>query len=400
MKKLFYLSCCVLAAFLCLTGCAGQKPAITDSSELAGSWYGCGSALGKDSAYRAGNLCLSIDDKGALILSDLEQSADLFHGTISIDSDSQISITEDAAFDNRLPKGWEDFSGHGNFSYQAPDTGHLLLTYGDISYYFIKEGADDRTDISLSPLLDIAETDIWYTSPEESASDSIYELALYDNYAELSSLRADDGGQGTFLMNLLYCDNEGEEFSFYTYRNEDTELPEIFDSLPEGVSRINLRLSSSNESLAMEYDGQSLSFYNNVIYGLNTSSTAYFLNDTCFYWRFDKADHFCHFATDDGTGALCLFISDGKPDDTDANIICMEVTIDEKDSSILFAFDRQRSRLIAAKDSALFRYFKALEEEHGNPLRITYKLKDSKLTLKARKYFGKNYTFDLEDYSS
>ena len=183
MKKLFYLSCCVLAAFLCLTGCAGQKPAITDSSELAGSWYGCGSALGKDSAYRAGNLCLSIDDKGALILSDLEQSADLFHGTISIDSDSQISITEDAAFDNRLPKGWEDFSGHGNFSYQAPDTGHLLLTYGDISYYFIKEGADDRTDISLSPLLDIAETDIWYTSPEESASDSIYELALYDNYA-------------------------------------------------------------------------------------------------------------------------------------------------------------------------------------------------------------------------
>ena len=137
-----------------------------------------------------------------------------------------------------------------------------------------------------------------------------------------------------------------------------------------------------------------------MIYGLNTSSTAYFLNDTCFYWRFDKADHFCHFATDDGTGALCLFISDGKPDDTDANVICMEVTIDEKDSSILFAFDRQRSRLTAAKDSALFRYFKALEEEHGNPLRITYKLKDSKLTLKARKYFGKNYTFDLEDYSS
>lgn len=262
MKKLLYFIGCISAALFCLTGCGGRKPAITDTSELSGTWYGCGNALGKDSSFRADNLCLSIDSQGGLILSDIEQNSDLFHGTISIDSDSRISITADTAFDNRLPEGWEDFSGTKDFAYRAPDTEHLLLTCEDTSYYFEKENASiqEQSDTSMSPLLDIAETDIWYTSPDDVTSDFVYELALYDKYAELYSVSPDGDEPGTFITNFLYCGNEGEDFSFYTLRDDSMELPDIFTDLPEGISEIDLRLSVSNESLTMDYEGNTLSF--------------------------------------------------------------------------------------------------------------------------------------------
>ena len=402
MKKIFYLICCVLTIFFCLTGCSSKKPAITDTSGLAGAWYGCGNALGKDSSFRADNLCLSIDNQGGFVLTDTEQSADLFHGTVSIDSKSNISITADPAYDNRLPKGWEELGSSGNIAYRAPDTEHLLLTYGDISYYFVKEGTSiqEKAATSVSPLLDIAETDIWYSSPDTPESTSVYELALYDKYAELYYIDTESGEQGTLLTNFLYSGNEGDTFSFYTYRDDTAQLPEIFDGLPEGISEIEVRLSVSNEVLSMEYDGKSLSFYNNVIYGLNTSSTAYFLNNTCFYWTFDQTRHFCYFATDDADGSLCLYISDGARNDTQANTICGQVTVNEAEKSILFTFDRKKSRVSADKDSSLFQTFRTLDEENGNVLRIPFTLKNTKLKLKTKKYFGRNYTFALEDYSS
>ena len=401
MKKQLYLSCLTAAAIFCLTGCGGRKPAITDTSELAGTWYGCGNALGQDSDFRADNLCLSIDSQGSLTLSDMEQSSDLFCGTISIDSDSTISITEDAFRDNRLPAGWDSFDGEGELSYRAPDTSHLLLTYEDTSYYFEKEdtSVEEKADTSVSPLLDIAETDIWYSSPENAEDDSVYELALYDKYAELYAIQPDNSEPGVFITNLLYCGNEGGEFSFYTFRDDAMELPEIFDSLPDGISEITVRLSASpdSESLTMEYDGKSLSFYNNVIYGLNTSSTAYYLNNTSFRWNFDGSSHFCRFFTDQGTGRLCLSIADAKEEAEADNTICLEVTVDEADKSLLLYFDRSRSKTTADRDSALFQYFKTMEKEHGNPLRIPFTFKDNRLRLKARKYFGKNDTFDLKE---
>lgn len=402
MKKLSYLTCCILAVCFFLTGCGDKKPAITDTSELAGTWYGCGNALGKDDNFRADNLCLSIDSQGVLILSDIEQNADLFHGTVSIDSDSSISITADTSFDNRLPKGWEDFNGSADFDYRAPDTSHLLLTCEDTSYYFEKEASSvqEKADTSVSPLLDIAETDIWYSSPDNPDSDFVYELALYDKYAELYSINPDNDGEGTFITNFLYYSNEGEDFSFYTLRNDDMELPDIFSDLPSGISEIDLRLSVSDESLTMEYDGNSLSFYNNVIYGLNTSSTAYYLNDTCFYWRFDQTDHFCYFATDKDNGSLYLYISDGKEGAANTNTICGKITVDEAGKNIVFTFDRKKSKVNADKNSDLFQSFQILDKENGHTLRIPYTLNGSKLKLKTKPYFGKNYTFYLEDYTN
>lgn len=402
MKKIFYFICCMSAVCFCLTGCGGKKPAITDTSELSGTWYGCGNALGKDSSFRADNLCLSIDSQGSLVLSDIEQNSDLFHGTVSIDSDSSISITADTSFDNRLPEGWENFSGTKDFAYRAPDTEHLLLTCEDTSYYFEKEDASiqEQSDTSMSPLLDIAETDIWYTSPDSPDSDYVYELALYDKYAELYSVSPDGDEPGTFITNFLYCGNEGEDFSFYTLRDDSMELPDIFADLPEGISEIDLCLSVSNESLSMEYDGNTLSFYNNVIYGLNTSSTAYYLNDTCFYWKFNQTNHFCYFATDEGSGSLYLYISDEKEGAANANIICGKITVDEAGKNIIFAFDRKKSSVTADKNSDLFQFFRTLDKENGNTLQIPYTLNDSKLKLKTKKYFKKNYTFNLEDYTN
>lgn len=399
MKKLFYLSCCILTTVFFLIGCGNKKPAITDSSELAGTWYGCGNALGKDSSFRADNLCLSIDSQGSFILSDIEQNADLFCGTFSIDSGSKLSITEDTLSEHRFPAGWEDFDGKDDFSYRAPDTNHLLLTYNNISYYFEKEDSsiEKKADTSVSPLLDIAETDIWYSSPESEDSTFVYELALYDKYAELYSIDPEGNVPGTFITNLLYYGNEGDDFSFYIYRDDSMDMPDIFDSLPEGISEITIRLSSSDEALTMEFDGNSFSFYNNVIYGMNTSSTAYFLNNTCFSWEFDETSHFCYFSTDEDTGSLYLFISDKKDKASNANVICLKTTIDEAGKCILFDFDRAKSRQTADKESALFQYFKTLENEHGNPLRIPFKLNDTKLKLKAKEYFGQNYTFVLEN---
>lgn len=399
MKKLLYLSCCIVTTVLFLIGCGSKKPAITDSSELAGIWYGCGNALGKDSSFRADNLCLSIDSQGSFILSDIEQNADLFCGTCSIDSDSRLSLTEDTLSDHRFPAGWEDFNGKDSFSYRAPDTSHLLLTYNDISYYFEKEDTsmEKKADTSVSPLLDIAETDIWYSSPENTDSTFVYELALYDKYAEIYSIDPEGNIPGTFITNLLCYGNTEDQFSFYIYRDDTMDMPDIFASLPEGISEITVRLSSSDETLNMEFDGNSLSFYNNVIYDMNTSSTAYFLNNTSFSWKFDNASHSCYFSTEEATGALYLYISDQEGEASDANVICLKTTIDEAGKCILFDFDRKKSRQTADKSSALFQFFKALENEHGNPLRIPFKLNDTKLKLKAKEYFGQNYTFVLEN---
>ena len=108
-------------------------------------------------------------------------------------------------------------------------------------------------------------------------------------------------------------------------------------------------------------------------------------------------DHFIRFFTDQGTGRLCLSIADAKEEAEADNTICLEVTVDEADKSLLLYFDRSRSKTTADRDSALFQYFKTMEKEHGNPLRIPFTLKDNRLKLKARKYFGKNDTFDLKE---
>ncbi|MCD8019391.1 MAG: hypothetical protein LUF92_07345, partial [Clostridiales bacterium] len=394
--------------------------------DLAGSWIGCGNAVGKDNGYRAENLSLSITEDGTFILSDIEQGTSLYDGSFTLDTkEKTISVTNKDDSYNTLPTGWDSFVSGDSVSYLAPDSSHLILTYSDVSYFFEKQddSSSNKAESSGSALIDIADTDIWYsgdeisddtdasgnTSADDGLVDTItnnesdnvvtYELALYDKYAEIYAIDSETS-TSTFLTNFLYYSNEGDTFSFYTYRDEAIELPEIFTGISQGLSQVDLKLTMEEENcLQMNYNGNALSFYNNAIYGLHTSSTAYYLNNTCFTWRFDKTDHFCYFSADVETGRLSLYISDGGEGDADGNTICCNITIDEATSEIILDFDKAASKKTADKKSDLFQTFKKLAKENKNGLRISFILKDdSTLRLKAKKYFGKNYTFALSDY--
>lgn len=396
MKKVLYFICCTALAIFTLAGCG--KETSTDSSALAGVWNGCGNAIGKDGKYRAENLSLTIGDEGSFLLSDMEQSISIIDGTFSFSGKNGLSLKQDEKSAAKLPKGWEKLSEKDKLLYEMPDKDHLILTYNSVSYYFEQEEIISAQMIegSISPLLDIAETDIWYTNDDVTGS-GIYELALYDRYAELYLLPSDSSEKGTFLTNFLYYDNEGENFNFYTCRQADTSLPDIFSGLPEGISQVSMKLSVSDEALHLEYDGKTLSFHNNVVYGKNTSSTAYFLNNTCFYWPFDNANHFCYFATEPKSRSLYLYISDGTEGQTDANVICGKITVDEGSKKLIFTFDKKMSKQTADKDSELFQSFKALEEG-GGVIRIPFSLDGTRLKFKTKKLFGKTYIFDLVDY--
>ncbi|MDO5146526.1 MAG: hypothetical protein Q4D60_05960 [Eubacteriales bacterium] len=398
MKKLFYPVFIVLITFFTLTGCDRQKAAV-DSSDFAGTWNGCGNALGKDSRYRAENLSLSIGDDGSFHLSDIEQSTVLLSGTFSLIDKDALTVVQSADSLDRLPKGWEDFSPKDRLHYRMPDRHHLILTYDSVSYYFEQEEVilDQMEKGSVSPLLDMAETDIWYSSTGQSADDPTYELALYDRYAELYALPADNSKKGTFLTNFLYYSNEGETFTFYTCRDEKTPLPDVFSSLPDGISKVSMQISPSDDALTVTYEGRSLSFYNNVIYGQGTSSTAYFLNDNSFSWKFDGRNHFCYFATDPTSGALYLYVQELDENQEKTDAICGTITIDEGSKELIFSLNKKESKKTAGKHSPLFRFFRALEKPSGE-LRIPFTLKDSRLKLKTKKLLGQNYTFDLISY--
>lgn len=389
--------CFAMLALSVLAGC--DKKTSVDSSNLAGVWNGCGNALGKDNRYRAENLSLTIGNDGSFLLSDMEQSSSMLSGTLSFSGKNGLLLTQDENSGAKAPKGWEDFSSGKPLIYEMPDNNHLILTCNSVSYYFEQEEiiSAQMAEGSVSPLLDIAETDIWYTDSSPTEDGIIYELALYDRYAELYAIPAGYAKKGTFLTNLLYYSNEGDSFTFYTCREPDSQLPDIFSGLPEGISQITMRLSAYDETLTAEYEGQSLSFHNNVVYGMETSSTAYYLNDTCFYWSFDNVNHFCHFATEPASGSLYLYISDGSEGQENANVICGKITVDEGGGALIFTFDKKASKQTADKNSALFRSFKLLEKG-GGEIRIPFSLKESRLKFKTKKLFGKNYTFDLVDY--
>lgn len=401
MKKTLYLISSILIIGLLFTGCGGKTPAKgMDSSAFAGVWNGCGNALGKNQSYRCENLSLQIGKDGTFSLSDIEQGTCMFSGTFSSGQKNRILVSADKDSQNKLPNGWKSFNEKETLETLMPDQEHLILTYDEISYYFEKENVStaDMASTTVSPLLDIAENDIWYSS-QEPGSDYIYELALYDKYAELYSLKAGDSSKGTFITNFLYQSNTDNQFTFFTYKNDRMRLPQMFSSLPEGLSQITLDLSSSNEALHMNYEGQTLSFYNHVIYDTNTSSTAYYLNNTCFYWVFDDARHFCHFSTDAESGKLYLVISDDSPDKSGKkNTIYGQIVIDEGGKSAIFKLDKKASKETAEKSSSLYQTFLQLDKENEEGLRIPFTLKENRLKWKTKKYFGKNYTFDLTDY--
>ena len=98
MKKNTILLTGFLLIALLTVGCNLKNklsPSDTDSSSIAGTWNGCGNALGKTDLFRGDYLNLIIDSEGAYSLSDIEQNSIISSGTFTIDSDSKITVQSD-----------------------------------------------------------------------------------------------------------------------------------------------------------------------------------------------------------------------------------------------------------------------------------------------------------------
>lgn len=406
MKKSTYqISGILLAVSIVTAGCGPfhrQPSGAADTSELKGVWSGYGNALGKDKSYRCEYLNLIFDDKGNFSLDDIEQGTTNLSGTFSMKKNSSIRIQTKTDGETELPAGWEDLKNGESLTWQMPKEGRLILTYNDISYFFKKQGSDtaeassDTSDLSL---LDLAETDIWYSNNGGVTSDATYELALYDNYAELYCISAKDQDKTGLLTNFLYLSREKDIYHFCTLKDNDKAFPEFFNQFPEGMSEADIRLTAADDTLTMESGGQKMVFYNNVIYGLETASDVHSLTGTGFYWRFDNGEHFCYFTKNPRTDSLYLYVTDGKKGDTKANVICGEIAVDESRRIITFTFDKTASKKTSKTSSALYRYFKKLCETDGYA-KLSYRLEDSVLTLTLDEGKGNNWKLPLEDYET
>ena len=89
-----------------------------------------------------------------------------------------------------LPSGWDGIGSGSTLSYDMPTKNKLVLTYDNVSYLFEKQNDSSKQtskNSSASPLLNLAENDVWYSNDGSNEDTTTYELSLYDNYMELYS---------------------------------------------------------------------------------------------------------------------------------------------------------------------------------------------------------------------
>ena len=286
MKKNFLLLFTFLILAALTTGCGNNTSGNLgkDGGALVGNWTGIGNALGKDSLYNCDYLNLSIDQKGTFTLKDITQNKTCLSGSLSVKS-AKITLhaNEDAA--TELPTGWDGLGSGSTLSYEMPAEDKLVLTYDNVTYLFKKQvdtTKQNSKSTATSPLLNLAENDVWYSRDGSDEDKATYELSLYDNYMELYSIdsRAATKGDATFLANFFYLSSRNNEFTFYTYRDSNMKLPAFLKDLPDGFSKSVITIKAENDSIIVSYNGRRLSFYNNVIYGLKTDNDSSALCDT------------------------------------------------------------------------------------------------------------------------
>ena len=382
MKKNFLLLFTFLILAALTTGCGNNTSGNLgkDGGALVGNWNGIGNALGKDSHYNCDYLNLSIDQKGTFTLKDITQNKTCLSGSLSVKS-AKITLhaNEDAA--TELPTGWDGLGSGSTLSYEMPAEDKLVLTYDNVPYLFKKQvdtTKQNSKSTATSPLLNLAENDVWYSRDGSDKDKTTYELSLYDNYMELYSIdsRAATKGDATFLANFFYLSSRNNEFTFYTYRDSNMKLPAFLKDLPEGFSKSVITIKAENDSIIVSYNGRSLSFYNNVIYGLKTDNDSSALCDTCFNWKFDSSDHFSYFAMNPDTDTLYLYVTNQTKDTENKKYVAGEVHINEKAHTITYHFDKTLSAASIETDSDLYKKFEKLDK-----IKLSYTLKENQLTL-------------------
>ena len=340
MKKNFLLLFTLLLLALVGTGCGDKVSGSLgkDGAELVGTWNGVGNALGRDDSYSCDYLSFSIDKEGTFTLKDIAQNKTCLSGSLSAKSE-KFSLDTGEETTAELPSGWDGLGSGSTLSYDMPTKDKLVLTYDNVSYLFEKQNDSSKQtskNSSASPLLNLAENDVWYSNDGSNEDKTTYELSLYDNYMELYSIdpKAATEGEATFLTNFFYLSSRDNEFTFYTYKEASMKLPDFLKDLPDGFSKSTITMKAEDDSITLSYNGKSLSFYNNVIYGLKSDSDSYRLCDTCFNWKFDSSDHFSYFTMNPDTNTLYLYVTDGAEDADEPKYVAGEVHINEKKHTI------------------------------------------------------------------
>ena len=373
MKKNFLLLFTLLLLALVGTGCGDKVSGSLgkDGAELVGTWNGVGNALGRDDSYSCDYLSFSIDKEGTFTLKDIAQNKTCLSGSLSAKSE-KFSLDTREETTAELPSGWDGLGSGSTLSYDMPTKNKLVLTYDNVSYLFEKQNDSSKQ-----------------TSKNSSAT---YELSFYDNYMELYSIdpKAATEGEATFLTNFFYLSSRDNEFTFYTYKEASMKLPDFLKDLPDGFSKSTITMKAEDDSITLSYNGKSLSFYNNVIYGLKSDSDSYRLCDTCFNWKFDSSDHFSYFTMNPDTNTLYLYVTDGAEDADEPKYVAGEVHINEKKHTITYHFDKDLSEESIGTDSNLYKIFEKMDKT-----KLSYTLKDKQLTLKLDKT---TYKLTLDEY--
>lgn len=391
MKKILLTLSTLFCLILAITGCGNNISGNLGKSgkDLVGTWNGTGNALGKDKTYNSDGLCLTVEKDGTFTFSNSTNNITWLSGALHVKSD-QITLDLGDETPATLPKGWETLASKPVLEYTMPSANTLTLEHGKITYFFRKVISSDKEEESESPLLTLAENDVWYSKEGKSNEDTTYALSLYDDYMELYKLdsKAVTSGEPHFLMNFFYLSDKDSVFTLYTYRNKKMDLPDFLLNMPEGYGKVELNINSSNDAITLAYNGKNLTFYNNVIYGLSTDTDSSHLTDTSFQWLYDSVNYFCHIKANPETGALYLYISDKE--DSNAKTVRGEIRINEKKKVITYHFDKKASKKTAGKDSVLYQTFKKMDGKN-----IRYALIGNKLTLNLGK---QTYSITLDEY--
>ena len=396
MKKNFLLLFTLLLLALVGTGCGNKVSGSLgkDGAKLVGTWNGVGNALGRDDSYSCDYLSFSIDKEGTFMLKDIAQNKTCLSGSISAKSDKLTLDTGDETA-TELPSGWDGLGSGSTLSYEILTEDKLTLTYDNVTYLFEKQIDNTKQgskNHSTSLLLNLAENDVWYSNDGSSEDKTTYELSLYDNYMELYSIdsKAATEGEATFLTNFFYLSSRDNKFTFYTYKEGTMKLPDFLKDLPDGFSKSTITMKVKDDSITLFYNGKSLSFYNNVIYGLKTDSDSYRLCDTCFNWKFDSTDHFSYFTMNPDTNTLYLYVTNEEEDAANPQYVAGEVNINEKKNTITYHFDKDVSEESIGTDNDLYKKFEKMDNT-----KLSYTLKDKQLTLKLGKT---TYKLTLDEY--
>lgn len=131
--------------------------------------------LGRDDSYSCDYLSFSIDKEGTFTLKDIAQNKTCLSGSLSAKSE-KFSLDTGEETTAELPSGWDGLGSGSTLSYDMPTkiSWYLLM----IATFFEKQNDSSKQtskkNSSASPLLNLAENDVWYSNDGSNEDTTTY----------------------------------------------------------------------------------------------------------------------------------------------------------------------------------------------------------------------------------